>query len=139
MIKLFWNTHNQIATNPKKPNSDDARNYKWGIYHKENSNKWIYEILNKVQFKVIENEKNIDSEDILIIVDYNIKKKDQLYSRLKLICPKIFLIHLGDESGTDNLSQVYDNCNYIWRTFCSNRYFENNKVECIPLGYKSGV
>ena len=34
---------------------------------------------------------------------------------------------------------VYNNCDYIWRTFCSNKYFENNKVKCIPLGYKSGI
>ena len=27
----------------------------------------------------------------------------------------------------------------MWRTFCSNRYFKNNKVSCIPIGYKSGV
>ena len=47
MIKLFWNTHNQI-----KPNSDNKKirdkqeeDYGWGIYHKKNSNKWIYEVL----------------------------------------------------------------------------------------------
>ncbi len=34
---------------------------------------------------------------------------------------------------------MYKNCDYIWRTFCSNKYFENNKVKCIPIGYKSGV
>ena len=49
------------------------------------------------------------------------------------------MFHLGDEFGTYNVSPVYDNCNYIWRSFCSNKYFKNSKVTCIPLGYKSGV
>ena len=56
-----------------------------------------------------------------------------------MICSKIFLIHLGDESGTQDLSDVYDSCDYVWRTFCSNKYFENPKVSCIPIGYKSGT
>ena len=25
------------------------------------------------------------------------------------------------------------------RTFCSNKYFKNDRVKCIPLGYKSGI
>ncbi len=44
MIKLFWNTHNQI-----KPNSKDKKirekqelDYGWGRYHKKSSDKWIY-------------------------------------------------------------------------------------------------
>ena len=41
------------------------------------------------------------------------------------MCSKIFLFHLGDESGSYDLSPVYKNCNYIWRTFCSNKYFKN--------------
>ena len=47
MIKLFWNTHNQIL--PNKSRSDNveiSRNHIWGTYHKENSDKWIYEIIN---------------------------------------------------------------------------------------------
>ena len=61
MIKLFWNTQNQ-----KKTNSEDEkiieqhdRNYSWGIYHKKNSNKWIYEILKKIDYKIIENDTSI--------------------------------------------------------------------------------
>ena len=49
MIKLFWNTPNQ-----KKPSLSDKKffeqqelNLSWGIYHKNNSDKWIYEILKK--------------------------------------------------------------------------------------------
>ena len=67
------------------------------------------------------------------------KKKAELYAKLKLTCSKIFLLHLGDESGEYDSSTVYENCNHIWRTFCSNKYFENSKVKCIPIGYKSGV
>ena len=141
MIKLFWNTHNQ-----KKPNTEDKkivekldRDYIWGIYHKKNSNLWIYEILNKIKYNIIESETNIEKDDILVIVDSSLEEKDEFYIKLKLICSKIFLFHLGDESGAYDLSQIYKNCNYVWRTFCSNKYFENNRVTCIPIGYKSGV
>ena len=141
MIKLFWNTHNQ-----KKPNTKDEkiieeldRNYVWGIYHKKNSNSWVYEILKKIKYDIIENETNLEKDDTLIIVDSSLEGKVELYKKLKLICSKIFLFHLGDESGAYDLSQIYKNCNYIWRTFCSNKYFENNRVTCIPIGYKSGV
>ena len=139
MIKLFWNTHNQIKPKINEPNSIDAVNYKWGLYHKENSDKWIYEILNKIQFKIIENERNIENENVVIVVDSSVEKKIDFYNRLKLISSKIFLIHLGDESNVYDLSPIYDNCNYIWRTFCSNKYFNNQKVSCLPIGYKSGT
>ena len=35
--------------------------------------------------------------------------------------------------------QGINNCDFIWRPFCSNKYFNNKKVQCIPIGYKSGV
>ena len=139
MIKLFWNTHNQIDPNLGKPNNEIAVNHKWGMYHKENSNKWIYEILNKIKYEVIESEKHIENQDTLIIVDSSVEKKIDFYNKLKLLTSKIFLIHLGDESGIYDLTPVYSNCNYVWRTFCSNKYFKNKNISCIPLGYKSGI
>ncbi len=141
MIKLFWNTQNQ-----KKASSENKeivekleRDYVWGIYHQENSNLWIYEILNKIKYNIVENETSIEKDDVLIIVDSSLEEKRELYAKLKLICSKIFLFHLGDESGAYDLSQIYKNCNYVWRTFCSNKYFENSHVKCIPIGYKSGL
>ena len=139
MIKLFWNTHNQIAPNPNELNNEVARNYKWGLYHKNNSDKWVYEILNEIKYTVVKSSENIEENDVLIIVDSTIEKKTEFYSKLKLICSKIFLIHLGDEAGLYDLSSIYNNCDYVWRTFCSNKYFKNSKIKCIPLGYKSGV
>jgi len=139
MIKLFWNTHNQKKTNTDQPKDKDDRDYKWGLYHKENSDKWIYEILNEIQFKLIQNEKDLESGDILIIIDSSVENKSELYTRLKLICSKIYLIHLGDESGSYDLSMIYNNFNFVWRTFCSNKYFGNKKINCLPLGYKSGT
>ena len=141
MIKLFWNTHNQRKSNStdKKIKEKEEMDYGWGLYHKKNSDKWIYEILKKVKYNIIENETNLEKEDTLIIVDSSVEKKAELYVKLKLICSKIFLLHLGDESGEYDLSTVYENCNHVWRTFCSNKYFENSKVKCIPIGYKSGV
>ena len=141
MIKLFWNTHNQrkLTTNDKNIEKKDAMDYGWGIYHKKNSDIWIYEILQKIKYNIIESETNLEKEDTLIIVDSSIERKSDLYTKLNLICSKIFLFHLGDESGSYDLSSIYKNCNYIWRTFCSNKYFENSHVKCIPIGYKSGV
>ena len=139
MIKLFWNTHNQNKHNPKKTNEENARDQIWGAYHKEYSDKWIYEILNKIEFKVIQSEKDLGSEDILIIVDSSIEKKYELYKKLELTCSKMFLIHLGDETGVFDLSLIYNKFNYVWRSFCSNRYFNNKKVSCLPIGYKSGI
>ena len=141
MIKLFWNTNNQ-----QKPNSNDKKirekqewDFRWGQYHKKNSDKWIYEILKKIKYNIIENETNLTEEDILVIVDSSVEEKNELYIKLNAICSKIFLFHLGDESGSYDLSSVYNNCNYVWRSFCSSRYFENEKVKCIPIGYKSGI
>ena len=139
MIKLFWNTHNQNKPNPNKSNKENARDQIWGVYHKDCSDKWIYEILNKIEFEVIQSEKDLESEDILIIVDSSVEKKEELYTKLELICSKMFLIHLGDESGAYDSSLIYNKFNYVWRAFCSNRYFNNKKVSCLPIGYKSGT
>ena len=141
MIKLFWNTHNlkKTITDDKDIKKKEAIDYKWGIYHKKNSNIWIYEILQKIKYNIIDNEENLKKGDILIIVDSNPEKKIVLYNKLKLICSKILLFHLGDETGSYDLSQVYNKCNYVLRTFCSNKYFKDNHVKCIPIGYKSGI
>ncbi len=139
MIKLFWNTANLDQTITKNQNKEDKRNYQWGVYHKKNSSKWIMEILSKVKIKEIENIKDLNNGDTLLIVDSSVEKKSAFYTKLKLICSKIFLIHLGDESGIYNLSEIYDQFNYVWRAFCSNKYFNNLKVSCLPIGYKSGT
>ena len=141
MIKLFWNTHNQKKSNieNKEIQKEEKANYTWGIYHERSSNIWINEILKKVEYTIIEDETYLEKRDTLIIIDSAIDKKAELYTKLNLICSKIFLFHLGDEFGTYNVSPVYNNCTYIWRSFCSNKYFKNIKVKCIPLGYKSGV
>ena len=140
MIKLFWNTHNQKSTDTIEANDNkDAVDSKWGIYHKNNSDKWIYFILEKIKFKIIESEKELESGDVLVVIDSSIEKKDKLYKRLKLICSKMFLIHLGDEAGSFNLNSIYDNFHFVWRTFCSNKYFTNKHVKCLAIGYKSGT
>ncbi len=135
MIKLFWNTHNQ----KNNPSEKEDRDLIWGQYHRDNSNRWIYEILSKIKFKKINDEKELEGKDTLIIVDSSVEKKADFYTKLKLLCSKIFLIHLGDETGIHNLTSVYENCNHVWRTFCSNRFFNNKTVDCIALGYKTGV
>ena len=141
MIKLFWNTSNQKkpSSKIKKIREKEELDYGWGKYHKKSSDKWIYEILNKIHYKVVQNENDLESEDVLIIIDSNVEKKIEFYSKLKARCRKIFLIHLGDESGIYDLSLIYNKFNFVWRSFCSNRYFNNNRVSCLPIGYKSGT
>ena len=141
MIKLFWNTQNQktSSSEDKEIKEKHERDYVWGVYHQKNSNLWIYEILKKIKYNIIEDENDLEKNDTLIIIDSSVEEKDKLYIKLKLICSKIFLFHLGDEGGSYDLSTIYKNCDYIWRTFCSNKYFENNRVTCIPIGYKSGI
>ena len=75
----------------------------------------------------------------MIIVDSSVEEKVKIYNKFNLICSKIFLFHLGDEFGFHNLSPIYNICDFVWRPFCSTRYFKNEKVKCIPIGYKSGV
>ena len=139
MIKLLWNTQNQNISNSNNPSYKDSVDYNWGVYHKNNADKWILNILKKVQFKLIKNEQDLENEDTLIIVDSAIEKKKELYLKLKLICSKLFLIHLGDETGAFDLTKIYNNFSFVWRSFCSNRFFNNKKVNCLPIGYKSGV
>jgi len=141
MIKLFWNTHNQkkSISNDKKIREKEELDYGWGKYHKRSSDKWIYEVLQKVKYNIIENETNLEKDDTLIIIDSSVEAKIEFYRKLNLTCKKIFLFHLGDEFGFHNLSEIYEVCNYIWRPFCSSKYFNNQKVKCIPIGYKSGV
>ena len=75
MIKLLWNTDKQNKKNINDSNDVEARNYIWGLYHKDNSDKWIYEILKKIQFKIIQNENDLEKKDTLIVVDSSIEKK----------------------------------------------------------------
>ena len=93
MIKLFWNTHNlkKTITEDKDIKKKEAVEFKWGIYHKKHSNVWIYEILKKIEYDVIDSKKALEKEDILIIVDSNPEKKIEIYNDLKQACSKIFL------------------------------------------------
>ena len=140
MIKLFWNTHNFTKKSDSgKISTKLTRDYKWGIYHKKSSDTWIYEILSKIKYKNINSENELEQNDILIIIDSAIEEKENLYEKLNLICSKIFLFHLGDEPGMYDFSNIYSKCSNVWRTFCSGKYFNDKKVKCIPVGYKSGV
>jgi len=141
MVKLFWNTHHHKKpdSNIKKIREKQESYYFWGTYHKKNSDKWIYELLKKTKYSIIENITNLNKNDVLIIIDSGIEEKKELYEKLKTICSKIFLFHLGDESGSYDISSVYENCDYVWRSFCSSKYFENERIKCIPIGYKSGL
>ena len=95
MIKLFWNTQNQ-----KKPSSTDKKikekqesDIIWGLYHKKNSDKWVYEILEKIQYKIITSERELQKGDSLIIIDSSVEEKIKFYIKLSEMCSKIYLFH----------------------------------------------
>ena len=88
MIKLFWNTHNQIIPTSKDPNNEDVFNYKWGLYHKDYSDKWIYHLLQKIQFKIINRKEDIESEDSLMNIFAIF-----LFSRISIFSTSLFLMY----------------------------------------------
>ena len=136
MIKLFWNTHNlkKTITEDKDIKKKEAVEFKWGIYHKKYSDAWIYEILKKVKYESIDNTKNLNKGDILVIVDSSPEKKVEDYNNLKLVCSKIFLFHLGDEAGNYDLSEVYKNCDYIFgEPFAQKNTLIIIKLDAYPL------
>ena len=94
MIKLLWNTHNQKKSNTQDKKTKDklGMDYLWGIYHKEHSSTWIYEILKKIEYKNIESATDLEKKDILIIVDSSIEEKGEFYAKLNLICSNFFFI-----------------------------------------------
>jgi len=140
-VKLLWNTTNKIdfIQRSTDKNSLKWKGNIWGKYHKTNSTDWIFSLLKKINFQVINKLDELKSNDELIIVDSSIEHKTLLYSKLNLMCSKIFLFHLGDEIGIKGTKAIYDLCTYSWRTFCLNIYFDSQNVSCIPLGYKSGL
>ena len=96
MIKLFWNTHNQkkpSSTN-KKIREKEELDYGWGQYHKRSSDKWVYEILKKTKYNIVNSLKDLEKDDILIIVDSSVEEKNELYTKLNLICSKLFFVQL---------------------------------------------
>ena len=81
-MNLIIHFKKQLKTE-KKSNSGDKKiekkedaDYGWGIYHKKNSNAWIYEILKKIKYEIIESEINLEKNDTLIIVYYSFEKKN---------------------------------------------------------------
>ena len=141
MFKLFWNTANNssFGEKVKETSGFEWKGNIWGEYHKNNSDKWIFFLLKKVNPTIIKNLSELKEGDKLIIIDSSIERKINFYSKLNILCSKIYLFHLGDEVGLPSIKNVYDLCNYSWRIFCTNQYFDSKNVTCIPLGYKSGV
>ena len=141
MVKLLWNTANNSSfdLNPIETPNFKWKGNIWGEYLKNNSDKWIFTLLEKIKISKIESLSEINSGDEIIIVDSNIERKFDFYSKLNILCSKIFLFHLGDEIGLSAVQKIYDICHFSWRIFCTNLFFKKNNVSCIPLGYKSDV
>ena len=125
-MKLFWNTNKNLNTF-------------WGNYHANNSKEWIFNILKKLNISEIDKLETILNNEKIIIVDSELSNKNDFYKNLLNKTKNIFLIHLGDEGGTETKNYIYNNCLHIWRPFCLGEFFNNKKVTCIPLGYKNGI
>ena len=124
-MKLLWNTNKNI-------------NSFWGNYHFINSTSWIYTIIEQAKYEIIDHVNEINEKDQLIIIDSQLSIKKELYEKFSKKCSSIYLIHLGDEGGTEDTNLIYNYCKHVWRTFGLPKYFNNDKITCIPIGYKSG-
>ena len=93
MIKLYWNTTSH----------DPISGFQWGKYHANNSNTWINLVLEKINKQNVQSLDQIKKDDILIIVDCDVDKKIEFYKKLRILCSKLYLINLGDESGQKNV------------------------------------
>jgi len=129
MIKLLWNTSRH---------QKDSFELVWGKYHEDSSKDWIYSLLQDINYKSINSEEEIDKGDTVIIIDSGIHFKEHLYIKLKTLTKRFFLFHINDEHLDKRSAPIYSYCDYVWRTCCSPKYFTNNKVKCIPPGYKNG-
>ena len=114
-MKLFWNTNKNLNTF-------------WGNYHSNNSREWIFYILKMVNIDEIDKIENISKDEKIIVVDSELSGKEDFYKNLLLKTKNIFLIHLGDEGGTEDKNYIYNNCTHIWRTFCLGEFFVNKKL-----------
>ena len=84
-MKLLWNTTNKIdfIQRSTDKNSLKWKGNIWGKYHKTNSTDWIFSLLKKINFQVINKLDELKSNDELIIVDSSIEHKTLLYSKFK--------------------------------------------------------
>ena len=113
-MKLFWNTNKNLNTF-------------WGNYHANNSKEWIFTILKKLNITEIDNLETILNNEKIIIVDSELSNKNDFYKNLLNKTKNIFLIHLGDEGGTETKNYIYNNCLHIWRPFCLGEFFNLDK------------
>ena len=129
MIKLYWNTTSH----------DPISGFQWGKYHASNSDAWINLVLGKINKQNIQSLDEIKKDDILIIVDCDVDKKVEFYKKLRILCSKLYLINLGDESGQSNVIKTYDFFDHVWRSYINNHHKSINKITFLPAGYKSGI
>ncbi len=129
MIKLYWNTTSH----------DPISGFQWGKYHANNSNTWINLVLEKINKQNVQSLDQIKKDDILIIVDCDVDKKIEFYKKLRILCSKLYLINLGDESGQKNVIKNYDFFDHVWRSYINNNHKSISKITFLPAGYKSGI
>ena len=123
MIKVFWNINK-------------VYNSWWGEYflnHKD----WINLMIKDLNYKLIDQLENINSDDLVLIIDCDISKKVEFYSNLKKKIKKIYLFHLGDEASTDLNSNVYEKFEFVWKNYFNNKFKSVKNCAFFPLGFKS--
>ena len=90
------------------------------------------------KYTTINNEKEVNKGDTVIVIDSGIHFKEHFYKTLKTLTKNFFLFHINDEHLDKRSGPIYEYFDYVWRTCCSPKYFSSKKVKCIPPGYKSG-
>ena len=136
-MKLLWNTNKNLPVIAKNPVQE--RIVFWGNYHFKNSYPWILNLLSEIQIELINNLENLNINEDIIVVDNNIGGKESFYFDLSNKVKKIYLIHLGDEGGSEKRELVYSLCEHVWRTFCLSNFINKKNISCIPIGYKSSA
>ena len=136
-MKLLWNTNRNlpdIATN-----IGEERIIFWGNYHFKNSSSWILNLLSGIQIEQIHSLENLNKNEDIIVVDNMVGLKESFYFELSNKVKRIYLVHLGDEGGSEKKDLVYSLCEHVWRTFYLPSFRNIKNISCIPIGYKSSV
>ena len=136
-MKLLWNTNRNLPN--ISTNIGEERIIFWGNYHFKNSSSWILNLLSGIQIEQIHSLENLNKKEDIIVVDNMVGLKESFYFELSNKVKRIYLVHLGDEGGSEKKDLVYSLCEHVWRTFYLPSFRNIKNISCIPIGYKSSV
>jgi len=89
-------------------------------------------MIKNINYKLIDQLEDINSDDLLIIIDCDISKKVEFYLNLKKKVKKIYLFHLGDEASTDLNLNIYEKFEFVWKNFFNNKFKSIKNCAFLP-------